>query len=298
MLKTSLILGAAMITVFFLCSYRAGLAHHGGIDGTGAETGLDNRAGCTCHGTTATPQITLAIEIDSTGDIPVTTYKSGLTYIVKITGINTTNNNLPYFGFQITAITGATPQADPVNAGVWQQTGLPADVRYSPMTSDYLCNIIEHSNTLSPVSGTGGSGTVYTESITWVAPAAGKGAVSFWAALNAVTGIDAASASDKWDTQHVVLPETADDSISGVHEIAGDVVIDIYPNPSSGQFNVTSSKPMQSIEIYDITGRLIYTREMNSDKAMVNLEKQATGIYLIHLKSGNENSDKKVVISN
>jgi hypothetical protein len=294
--RNVLILGAAIIFTFLLCSYKAGPAHHGGLDCTGAETGQGNPTGCSCHGNTPTSQITLAIEIDSAGDIPVTTYKGGLTYTVKITGTNTTNNNLRYFGFQLAAITGATPQVAPTNAGAWQQTGLPAGVQYSPTTTYYACNIIEHSTTLSPLSGTGGNGTVYTESITWTAPPAGTGTVSFWTALNGVTGVDMASPSDKWNTQHLVLPEAANDSIAAINEVADRISANIYPNPSTGHFEISGSKPMQHVEIFDITGRMVYARELNSDNVGIDLGEQGTGTYLMRLYSSNQSIIRKIII--
>ncbi len=198
-------------------SYSAGPGTNS-YDCSGADvnSGSGNPNGCTnCHGTTATPGITFTIEIDSAGTAVSTSpatghYTPGYTYTVKITGTNTTTSSLPKWGFQVAATVGAVAATSPVNAGVFQSTGLPAGVHYvvAPgSTSSFFANVVEHDTKLSPASGTGGTGTVYTESFTWTAPAAGTGVVSIFGALNAVNNDGGASALDKWNTAQLILNE-------------------------------------------------------------------------------------------
>lgn len=198
------------ISYLAFVSYKTGPANNG-YDCTGAETGLGNPTGCagaSCHGTTATTGITLAVEVDTVGGTPVTQYKPGITYTIKITGTNTTANTLPKYGFQATVIKGSVAATTPVNAGTLQQTGLPAGVAYrSASPGNYVCNIVEHSSPLNPTTGTGGNGTTYVQSFTWTAPAAGTGTVSVWAVLNAVNNDLNNSTADKWNTNHTTLTE-------------------------------------------------------------------------------------------
>lgn len=198
------------ISYLAFVSYKTGPANNG-YDCTGAETGLGNPTGCagaSCHGTTATAGITLAIEVDTVGGTPVTQYKPGITYTIKISGTNTTTNILAKYGFQTSVIKGANAAPTPVNAGTLQQAGLPAGVAYrSASPGNYVCNIIEHSTPLNPTTGTGGQGTTYVQSFSWTAPAAGTGTVSVWAALNAVNNDLTNSTADKWNTNHISLTE-------------------------------------------------------------------------------------------
>lgn len=201
---------AAGLTILTLSSYNTGPALNG-YDCTGAETGLGNPTGCaggSCHGTSATAGITLAIEVDTIGGTPVTQYAPGITYTIKITGTNTTNNNLPKYGFQCGVIKGTAAAVTPVNAGTLQQVGLPGGVAYRAANpGNYVVNLIEHTTRLNPATGTGGNGTTYVQSFSWTAPASGTGSVSVWAALNAVNNDQTNSTADKWNTNHVILTE-------------------------------------------------------------------------------------------
>jgi hypothetical protein len=84
-------LGALMFS-----SYGAGPASNG-YDCTGAETAgsLGNFTGCSsgggCHKNSVTTTVGVALELDSAG-VPVTRYKAGMTYTVKLTGTNGTGN--------------------------------------------------------------------------------------------------------------------------------------------------------------------------------------------------------------
>jgi hypothetical protein len=291
---------ALVLSAFMLTSYESGPAHHSGLNCTGSETDFANPTGCSnsssCHGTTATTGIVVTLEVDSANGIPVTTYRGGLTYTVKITGTNTTTNTDAYFGFQLSAITGSTPAVTPVNAGTWQQTNLPTGVQYTPALTHYhLANIIEHNTALSASSGSGAAGTVYTESVTWTAPPAGTGTISFWAALNAVDGLDVATGFlDFWNTTSLVLNEDTS-AATGANTVADNFSVNIFPNPATdfavlelnhalaGQYNVyvcDAEGRKISSSIFEATG--------NFAEATINTSNWATGIYLLQLTNNGQ----------
>ena len=210
----------AGISYLIFSSYSAGPGTNS-YDCSGADvnSGSGNPAGCTtgggCHGSAATPGITFTIEIDSAGT-PVSTspttghYTPGYTYTIKITGTNTTTSSLPKWGFQVAATNGAVAATVPVNAGTLQSTGLPTGIHYVAApgtTATFFANVVEHDTRLSPTSGTGGTGTVYSTSFTWTAPVAGTGVVSLFGALNAVNNNGSADAGDLWNTAQLILNE-------------------------------------------------------------------------------------------
>src|ERR1700723_3630810 len=145
-----LVLAVMAIVAVGLTSYIAGPAHHSGYDCSGSESDFNNPVGCStnnsCHGTAATAAIAVTIEVDSAGT-PVNKYTGGITYTVKLKGVNNipaNTNVLPYFGFQLTAITGSARVVTPTNAGAWQKTGLPTGVQYSAaQAGNYLANVVE-----------------------------------------------------------------------------------------------------------------------------------------------------------
>ena len=187
-----------------VCSYAGGATTHN-IEGTGAETGLGNSAGCGqgCH--TSGTTTTINIELDSAG-IPVTRYVGGMTYTVKLTGKNTSTTSLPKFGFQIGSIVGSTAATTPVNAGSWVSP-YPANTTYiAPKSGKFVVGVMEQTSAITATTGTGGNGTTYVETFNWKAPAAGTGTISFWAVLNAVNGNNN-DTGDKYNTGHVSITE-------------------------------------------------------------------------------------------
>ena len=295
-----------VITVVFLSSYINGPARHAGYNCSGSETGSGNPTGCStgnCHGNTATATVTVTIQLDSAG-VPVTKYKPGQTYRVKITGVNGTANTLPDFGFQLTAITGSAPSASPVNAGTWQQSGLPPGVQYSAASpGNYLANVIEHSAALVAASGTGTAGTIYTDSVNWTAPAAGTGTISFWGVINCVTGFDFASGiTDRWNTQNLIVQEDTSTTTTGINAINGNMHLSIYPNPATDfvQVELANATPGSFLlNAFDARGRKVLSSTLQTTGSYtttsINTSNWAIGIYMIQLTSGDEEQVVRVV---
>ncbi|HET6225313.1 MAG TPA: T9SS type A sorting domain-containing protein [Bacteroidia bacterium] len=187
-----------------ICSYAGGASSHN-IEGTGAETGLGNSAGCGqgCH--TSATTTTINIELDSAG-VPVTRYVGGKSYTVKLTGKNTSTTSLPEFGFQIGCIVGSTAVTTPTNAGSWIAP-FPTNTKYvAPKSGKFVVGVVEQTAAIAATSGTGGNGTTYVQTFNWTAPAAGTGTISFWAVINAVNGNNN-DTGDKYNTGHVTITE-------------------------------------------------------------------------------------------
>ena len=191
----------AALVVLALCSYSGGY----GSNRTGVRGGTVGCGGG-CHGSTTANTIT--VELDSAG-IPVTSYHAGMVYKVKIKGVNATGTNLPYFGFQLSVAGLANAgTSSAVQAGTWGS--LPAGVQNSGGTPV----LIEHSQRLSPISGTGNNGTVYADSITWTAPVAGTGSVKIYGLINAVNHNPSSDDSgDKWQS---AVPVTITEAVATV----------------------------------------------------------------------------------
>lgn len=72
--------------------------------------------------------------------------------------------------------------------------------------------------------------------------------------------------------------------------------IAVYPNPSTGQFNFEnlSNKEVQ-ISIYSINGELIQNSKSNATNIVLDLTNKPDGIYLLHIKEGNNNYTQKLL---
>jgi hypothetical protein len=75
----------------------------------------------------------------------------------------------------------------------------------------------------------------------------------------------------------------------------------LYPNPSKGSFTIEFKELASnfSVEVFDITGKTIF--ENNYDQAsnliqVINLDKPASGVYFINVKSDNGIVTKKLII--
>ncbi len=305
----------AGISYLMVTSYTSGAgSHQYDCSGADVNSGSGNPNGCStgsgCHGTTApTTGITVVLELDSAGVTTSSTatgtghYKPGVTYTVKITGTNTTTNNLPKFGFQVAATMGATAATLPVDAGALQSTGLPSGVHYvaAPRTSStFYASVVEHTTQLSPSSGTGGSGTVYVESFTWTAPVTGSGTVSIWGALNAVNNDGNNSSADKWNVAQLVLNEIS--SPSSVTNVAKDMSVVTFPNPVKNELNLQMNNAVPgtySFEVFDVMGRSVAKGNLDvngmSDKTTINTSNWAYGTYNVVIEKGGVRQVAQVV---
>jgi hypothetical protein len=80
-----------------------------------------------------------------------------------------------------------------------------------------------------------------------------------------------------------------------------DRMVDIYPNPSTGQFEIILNIPKtgeMSIQVYSVTGQLVQSRELilstGHHTEVFNLEQK--GIYLVEIRSGQDQVFRKVLI--
>lgn len=87
---------------------------------------------------------------------------------------------------------------------------------------------------------------------------------------------------------------------AGVNEINLDNYFSVYPNPSGGKINITSSMSnvqYKSTEVYTIEGEKIYQSTTNTDKSEINLSSQPNGVYFLQLKTEQGTATKKIIIN-
>lgn len=72
--------------------------------------------------------------------------------------------------------------------------------------------------------------------------------------------------------------------------------VSVYPNPTSGLLTITSNDPIEKIEIYDLTGKLLFVKyEQSAGNVMVNFEHLHSGIYVVQVSSGGATHFHKVI---
>ena len=72
----------------------------------------------------------------------------------------------------------------------------------------------------------------------------------------------------------------------------------IYPNPASNNFFVTTTAPLNEINVYSHTGNLVkkITVDNFANEVEIDTNNFQTGIYLIELINENEKSWKKIIV--
>lgn len=90
--------------------------------------------------------------------------------------------------------------------------------------------------------------------------------------------------------------ENVSDSLS--YKQSSGFAVDIYPNPSSGNFTVQifdELNPNAFIKIFNLNGTLVYEEKMNSNRqdVMLLVEK---GVYVILVQNGDESFENKLII--
>jgi hypothetical protein len=85
-----------------------------------------------------------------------------------------------------------------------------------------------------------------------------------------------------------------------VEEAALNEAINIYPNPTKGQFNVqnTSLINLEKVVVYDVSGRLILKTDMlNAPRIKtVNLLGASRGMYFVSIYSDKAMITKKIIL--
>jgi hypothetical protein len=86
------------------------------------------------------------------------------------------------------------------------------------------------------------------------------------------------------------------------HPINTNGINDLYSNVnigvsiSNGQYVFNSQLSIQKLEVYDISGKILYTEAINSKQAILDISILRPGIYLVNLMVGNATITKKIIV--
>lgn len=90
---------------------------------------------------------------------------------------------------------------------------------------------------------------------------------------------------------------------TGIGELAKVIGLEVYPNPTDGNFNLQISTPQPvvvDIKVVNAYGNLVYTAKSiainTTYKSAFNLSQLADGVYFVTVESGNSSVSKKLII--
>jgi len=64
--------------------------------------------------------------------------------------------------------------------------------------------------------------------------------------------------------------------------------ISFYPNPVKDILKISNIKDINNVNVYDMSGKQVFAKELRQKDAEINLSKLASGIYIMKVSSGNE----------
>ena len=70
--------------------------------------------------------------------------------------------------------------------------------------------------------------------------------------------------------------------------------VNVYPNPTSGSIVVSSLQTILSVNVYDMTGRLIKSVEPNNERCELNLSDCHSGMYYLYAQTNDGVSRLKI----
>jgi len=268
-----------------------------GFAGTSAIMKEDGRAGATGspgETTCNTSQCHTGNVVNSGGGsiviaaptMPGWMYVPGQVYPISVT-VSKAGTPLFGLGFEALRSTGA-------NGGTLSIT-TPAEtqIKVASIGGNLRSNVVHQLN--------GGlTSNAHTFTFNWTAPLAGTGTVTFYAAGNAANDNGNTSGDFIYTVSQVIT-----ESATGLFDYATDKFLQLYPNPSSGEFNISfeldEPSPV-SIEMIDLSGKVIsqiLSRPVTSGSHEINHEADSslpTGIYFIRLTIDNQVWIKKVAV--
>ena len=84
----------------------------------------------------------------------------------------------------------------------------------------------------------------------------------------------------------------------GIHNAAttADDGILLRPNPADRQVTVSATMPIKHVEVYDLAGRLVETRQPSGTALQLDLKSYPTGTYLVRVTTANGTTTRKLVV--
>ena len=70
----------------------------------------------------------------------------------------------------------------------------------------------------------------------------------------------------------------------------------IYPNPSEGLLNIESGYPIRLVQIFDIHGKFLFDKIINSKKSRIDISFFEPGIYFLKIQTKNAIFNQKIIL--
>jgi peptidyl-prolyl cis-trans isomerase B (cyclophilin B) len=85
-------------------------------------------------------------------------------------------------------------------------------------------------------------------------------------------------------------------SPTGIDENYAQNPVNVFPNPGSGQFTFADMEIGNTIDVFDVAGRVIYSQTANDATCIVDISEFAGGVYLYAIRKENQNVQRGKLI--
>ncbi len=83
---------------------------------------------------------------------------------------------------------------------------------------------------------------------------------------------------------------------AGLNEKTLEKRLYVFPNPSNEMLNLIGLNNNSSIEMYDLKGQLVYTKNTNERRLTIDLKNFDKGLYVLQIVSGDEKVERKIIV--
>lgn len=284
--KTLLFTALSVIFAAMVMSNEYGVAHVNGLNRTGSDGGMVGceQSGCHSGGTYNNDSMPPTLFITDVNGNPVTGYHYGNTYIIRVKGTSTA----PKFGFQVSASHNYQGTTNPAG---WLST-LPI-TGHDTFINNY--SVVEQNHSLDVVNDT------LLAEVYWLAPnMPGVDSVDFkFTILNinddgTVDGDNSTSYTTTIinDTNWTPPPPPPPPPPNSVNELAGDIKIELYPNPLADKLHINienAASGHYTLSVFDLQGRQATSQNIaitRSFTTSINTSSWASGMYIVQLRNG------------
>ena len=267
--NTIFVCSLLFVAIFILQSHADGRATRN-RDNTGAPNGQTSGNGVpitcqNCHDN-ANFEVGINLELLDLDDNPVTEYQARQLYTARVT-IETLSGNPPAgYGFQMVSLL----DADVSDVNGWMEGAHSENVQITPAASTGRVYAEHHSLSTS---------NEFTAQ--WQAPDLNSGDVSFYVAGLGANG-NSGSGGDHAPTPiQITFSESFSTNTSKINEA---IAIDVFPNPSVDQFNVSGDLKNKRVELYHGQKHL-QSFHPDQDFLIIPINDYAPGVYFILIKN-------------
>lgn len=96
------------------------------------------------------------------------------------------------------------------------------------------------------------------------------------------------------DEQYIENSGTASSTTTSVRGDTKPTIVNIHPNPTESKLFL--SEPVQRWSLYDLNGRLVEDKKLNTASKTINLEPHQKGVYFIRLELGEGKAEVKKIL--